>query len=275
VGAESIERLVEYLRSRGAKEHTVKTYARFARKLLEACPEPTKECALSFLAQYSGKAPLTQATCAYALRAFFEANPDLGVDYRDIPLPSRVEVARKVVVIPEAVIRRVAEAEDIKVGAMIALMYEVGLRVSEVGKLLCGDLDLLEWTVYARRAKGSVSSVLPIVTDWVKDLVRAYATVRACRDPSEPLFPGRSGRGISYTRVSALVKAALAKHGYSDARPHDIRHSRGTNLLKAGVDVVTVAHVLGHKALSSTTRYLHLVVDDIRRKLEEALKRRA
>jgi len=265
-----MEKFITHLRARGAKDHTIKTYTRFVQKLLEQCKQITYECVLKFMSQYSNSAPLTQATCAYALRAFFEANPELGIDYKLIPLPSRVDVNRKIVTIPEPVIRKMAEeADDIKVGAIIALMYEAGLRVSEVGKITCGDVNLNDWTIYVRRSKGSVSSTLPIVTDWVKDIVRAYMVVRKCVDPNEPLFPGKGMRGISYTRVSTIVKEVLRKYNYSDAHPHDIRHSRATNLLKAGVDVVTVSHILGHKTLSSTSRYLHLVVEDIRRKLEQ------
>jgi integrase len=268
-----MERFSVFLRSKGAKEHTIKTYTRFVKALLEECPRPTLEDVLRFLARHKDKAPLTQSTCAYALRAFFEANPQLGVDPTLIPLPSRPEILRKITVIPEETIKRIALSEDLKVGAMIALMYELGLRVSEVGKIRCGDLNLSDWTIYVRRSKGSVSSVLPIVTGWVKEVVKRYVEWRGCRDPNKPLFPGKGGKGISYTRVSALIKEVLKKHGLGSARPHDIRHSRATNLLKSGVNVVTVSHVLGHKSLSSTSRYLHLVPEDIRRELERAMRR--
>jgi site-specific recombinase XerD len=268
-----VGRFISFLRAKGAKEHTIKTYMRFVNKLLNTCEQLTKDCVMNFIARYRDKSLLTQATCAYSLRAFFEANPDFGIDYKEIPLPSRVEPSRKIVIIPEQVIRRMAESEEIKVGAMLALMYEVGLRVSEVGRITCGDVNLDEWTIYVRRSKGSVSSTLPIVTEWVKDLVRAYMAIRDCQDPNEPLFEGYGGKGISYTRVSTIIKEVLCRYGYCDAHPHDIRHSRGTNLLKAGVDVVTVSSILGHKTLTSTSRYLHLVVDDIRKKLEEAAKK--
>jgi site-specific recombinase XerD len=267
-----LERLLTYLSSRGAKRHTIKTYMRFARKFLEEHPHPTLEDAMEFIAKHREKALLTQATCAYALRALFEANPQLGVDSGLVPLPSRVEPERKVITMPEAAIREMAEKEDVRVGAMIALMYELGLRVSEVGKITLGDLNLDEWAVYVRRSKGSISGKLPIVSDWVRALLKEYLVMRGPGPPDEPLFLGREGKGISFTRASTVVKEVLKKHGFPDARPHDIRHSRATNLLKAGVDVATVSRLLGHKSLTSTTRYLHLMVEDIRKRLEAALK---
>jgi len=271
--SEAMEKFLVFLKSRGAKEHTIKTYTRFARALLSEFPRPTMEDVLKFLARFEDKAPLTQATCAYALRAFFEANPEFGIDHKLIPLPSRPEVRRKIVVIPEEEVKAMVESEDARTGAMIALMYELGLRVSEVGKLRCGDLNLDEWTVYVRGAKGSVSSVVPIVSGWVKRAVERYLAERGRCRPDEPLFPGRGGRGLSHTRTSVIVKEVLKRHGYPHAHPHDIRHSRATNLLKAGVDVATVSYVLGHKTLDSTSRYLHLVVEDVRKRIEEVLKR--
>jgi site-specific recombinase XerD len=264
---ECIDRFLTYLKSQGAKENTIKTYVRFVSRLLTLYPKPTLDDVLKFLSEYSSCAPLTQATCAYALRTFFEANPQLGVDYKLIPLPSRVEAKVKVTTIPESEIRKMAESVDVKTGAIIALMYEVGLRVSEVGKLKCGDLDLKNWNIYVRRSKGSVSSLLPIVSDWVKEILLKYMEIRKPQSPDEPLFPGYDGKGLSFTRVSTIVKSVLERFGYGNARPHDIRHSRATNLLNAGIDVVTVSHILGHKSLSSTSRYLHLVTEDIRRKL--------
>jgi integrase len=271
----SLEKLVEYLRARGARDHTIKTYVRYAERLIAECLEITLDCVQRFLAKYSDKTPLTQNTVAYAVRAFLEANPQLGVDHRLVPVPERADVSRRIVVIPEEEIRRMAEGEDLKTATIIALMYEFGLRVSEVGKITCGDVNLENWTVYVRRSKGSVSGELPVVTPWVKNLLRAYMIARRCESPGEPLFPGRRGAGISYTRVSTIVKKALRRAGYPTAHPHDIRHSRATNLLRAGVDVVTVSRVLGHKSLASTTSYLHLLVEDIRRKLEEASKSRS
>jgi len=270
---ECIEKFLSYLKAKGSKEHTIKTYTRFVRRLLEKYPIPNIENVLKFLSEYRDCATLTQATCAYALRAFFEANPQFGIDYKLIPLPSRIEIGRKIVIIPEEDIKKMVEnCEDIKTSAIIALMYECGLRISEIGKIQCGDLNTNDWTIYVRRSKGSVSSILPITTPWVKNILKVYITIRNCQSPEEPLFEGYKGKGLSYTRVSSIVKEILNKYGYLDAHPHDIRHSRATNLLKAGLDVVTVSKILGHKTISSTSTYLHLIVDDIRKKLESLHK---
>jgi hypothetical protein len=59
----------------------------------------------------------------------------------------------------------------------------------------------------------------------------------------------------------AVKKAGLRK----PATMHTLRHSYATHMLEAGVDVMTLQKILGHRQLSTTARYLHLRGDHLQR----------
>lgn len=80
-------------------------------------------------------------------------------------------------------------------------------------------------------------------------------------------------RRVKFTIKPARLKdewrKARLKAGHPDLRFHDLRHSAASEMINAGVDLYTVGGVLGHKAVTSTKRYAHLVTE----RLEDAVSK--
>lgn len=66
---------------------------------------------------------------------------------------------------------------------------------------------------------------------------------------------------ISENKLGHEFSKARRKAGLEHVRFHDLRHAAASEMVNSGVDLLTVGEVLGHKDLSSTKRYSHLLSD--------------
>ena len=81
------------------------------------------------------------------------------------------------------------------------------------------------------------------------------------------LFAQPYGRPLRYQAVHQLVRRLRARTGI-EFTLHMLRHSRATELLRAGVSVDVVARLLTHRSSTTTSQtYAHLDVEDLRAEL--------
>jgi Phage integrase family len=74
----------------------------------------------------------------------------------------------------------------------------------------------------------------------------------------ELLFMWPWGDPIGKVTVYDAFKKVCSAAGITDFRFHDLRHTFASHLVMAGVDLVTVKDLLGHKTIAMTNRYTHL-----------------
>ena len=145
-----------------------------------------------------------------------------------------------------------------------ATMYGAGLRVSEAISLRVRDIDSERMTIRVNQGKGKKDrfTLLPIS---LLDRLRAYWVANQPQGPW--LFPGeKDGKHVCTAAVQKAVAQARDRLGM-DARVscHTLRHCFATHLLERGVDVRTIQVLLGHGCLKTTSRYLHLASEAIRK----------
>jgi integrase/recombinase XerD len=70
--------------------------------------------------------------------------------------------------------------------------------------------------------------------------------------------------------VQRLLAAAAQRAGLTQKiTPHTLRHTFATRFLQAGGDIATLAQLLGHSSVATTTRYLHPDAGRVQEMVEE------
>jgi site-specific recombinase XerD len=147
--------------------------------------------------------------------------------------------------------------------ALLTLLYGTGIRASECAGLRCGDVDLCAATIRVT-GKGGHQRTIPLNAR-VLERLQLYANVRGAALPTAPFFVSRKhrplSRGAIYERVRRHARRARIAKVVS---PHRLRHTFATHLVRAGVGLVTIRDLLGHRLITSTQIYLHVTAQDLR-----------
>lgn len=156
----------------------------------------------------------------------------------------------------QALMRALDAADEPCSAAAIALLALTGARKNEVLRATWADVDLDRCllTVPAERSKSGRPRYIPLSPA----ATRVIALQAARRGPDNPhVFPGRErGRpltGVRRTWTTAKKAAGLP----ADLRMHDLRHSFASALANVGTPLNEIGAILGHRQLTTTTRYAH------------------
>ncbi|MEM6712354.1 MAG: site-specific tyrosine recombinase XerD [Pseudomonadota bacterium] len=150
----------------------------------------------------------------------------------------------------------------LRMRALLELLYATGLRVSELVSLPRSVASAGE--AFLVRGKGGRERLVPL-TDLSRDAMVAYVEALAAdkRNATSPfLFPAPSAEGhITRQAFARDLKALGAQVGLdaSALSPHVLRHAFASHLLARGADLRTVQSLLGHKDISTTQIYTHVL----------------
>ena len=150
--------------------------------------------------------------------------------------------------------------KQLRLLAMVELLFGAGLRVSELCTLRLGDIDLREGLVRVY-GKGSRERVIQICQAPIISALEDYllATDYRGADATRPLFLNLRGDALDAQSVRASIKKLAREAGINKrVTPHTFRHTLATLLLEEGVDIKYIQTILGHSSLSTTQIYTHV-----------------
>lgn len=140
---------------------------------------------------------------------------------------------------------------------ILTTLYAAGLRLQEGLHLQLPDIDSARMLLRVLRGKGAKQRLVPLSPRLLTEL-RAH-WLRTEPRPTTWLFPGKGGHPFSETNIQKACQRAAEEAGlHKRVTPHTLRHSYATGLLEAGVDLLTIQQLLGHRSFSTTLVYLHV-----------------
>jgi integrase/recombinase XerD len=159
--------------------------------------------------------------------------------------------------------------------AMAGLMVFCGLRAGEVLALQVKDVDiggrwLRVW------GKGAKERRVPLDVD-VAGMIQTYLLAERPETTSTALFvvakgPNR-GRPLTPAGLRTIFRYHREKTGVEPGHPHVLRHTFGTALAEAGVDLAVMQALLGHAHIDTTARYVHLAPAHVKKEFDAARER--
>ena len=159
--------------------------------------------------------------------------------------------------------------------AILTLMLNTGIRVSECNGLDLNDVDLRANSLTIVR-KGGGQDVLyfgDAVHDALEDYIKfERALITPLDGHDKALFYSRQGKRISIDAIENLVKK-YAKMAVPTKKitPHKLRSTYGTALYRETGDIRLVADVLGHENINTTIDYYAAIEDEHKRTAANAV----
>lgn len=163
------------------------------------------------------------------------------------------------------------EYKNVRARTIILLLYETGIRRSELVGLDDKDVDL-EARQLKVTGKRNKQRIVPFGDELAHELAH-YMEVRnqQMRRESTALFLGNKGERITGDRVYLDVKQNLGRVTTMKKRsPHVLRHSFATAMLNHGAGLESVRKLLGHESLETTEIYTHTTFEQLKRVYKEA-----
>ncbi len=150
--------------------------------------------------------------------------------------------------------------ESIRDFAMLAVLYDSGMRVTELVSLDVSDLDLDAWTVkcQGKAGRSRVVTLGPVSTGAVSSYLNSARDLLVDQE-TESLFVNHRGGRLTRQGFWLILKSYAERAGIEGITPHTLRHSHAAHALARGADLADIQKQLGHVSISTTQVYRQIV----------------
>lgn len=255
------KRLAEDMKIRNLAQATIDAYTYHARRFADfnqkpldrATPEDVRRFQLYLIEEKKvAYSSFNQAVCA--IRFLYTHTIRVPWPVTMVPFGKRPKTL-PTVLSRSQVDRLLQCTPNLKQRTFLMTLYAAGLRLSEAAHLRIADIDSDRMLLNVALGKGSKQRQVPLSPRLLEALREYWRKYR----PADFLFHGKTpDKPYAATSIQKAIKASARRAGIAKrVHPHVLRHSYATGLLEAGVDLLTISRLLGHKSFTTTMVYLH------------------
>lgn len=146
---------------------------------------------------------------------------------------------------------------DARMSAVVELLLQTGMRISELAALQVSDVDLERNVITVQPQNSRGARRVPLNTAG-KQSVMDYLAVRP-RAREKTLFLTKTCRPFLVRNIRTALDRYFRLAGIKDAKVNDLRHTFIVEQLRAGTPLVYVSQLVGHKRITTTEKYLKLI----------------
>ncbi len=144
--------------------------------------------------------------------------------------------------------------DDPRIAAIVELILQTGLRISEVASLKLENLEdgSLKVEGYATQPERTIP-----LNARAREALNNYISKRPSVD-SPYIFVSKTGKPLAVRNIRAAVDRYMQRSEIGKFSVNDLRTTFIIENIKGGADLILLSQVVGHKRLSTTEKYLDL-----------------
>lgn len=270
------ESFIKFLKSKGRASATILAYGKDIEQLIDFLtaagktePKAVKtEDIQKFMAKlqaenYTAKSISRKTNSTKTFFKFLKAEGLLTTDPSEgIIHPKFENKAPRILTKTEYRALRDAARNDPRTLAVVEILLQTGVRISELANIRLTDLKFAENhgangelnVLPIENRPGRVVPLNPAAQKAIKDYLAERPKVK-----DDHLFVTKTGRPLLVRNIRATMGRYFRVAGIQEAKVNDLRHTFVANHLRRGVNLLLLSKIVGHKRVSTTEKYLEYI----------------
>ncbi|RJR27114.1 hypothetical protein C4561_03030 [candidate division WWE3 bacterium] len=159
---------------------------------------------------------------------------------------------------------RDAAKDDLRSYAMIEVLLQTGITISELAEIRMEDISLDEesGSLFVPKKNNKDARTVPLNKAVVEAIKEYINEDRPKLENAKHLFITKTGKPLLVRNIRSTINRYFKLAGVENAKVNDLRHTFVAHHLATGVSIIHISKIAGHKRISTTERYLQYIERD-------------